>query len=137
MVNFANYCTFNYGACTNLGRIYKILINVQNWSYIPCSTNKVLDKSGRLTRYDTQTGNLCETLSIKPKYFILSMYCMKCNCTCWHRGVKHTSSVTKVFWAIFSGITLDQKMYIIYVPSTQKIVPSHDVVFDEKKSSAL
>ena len=43
----------------------------------------------------------------------------------------------KCFCGIFVGIPHHQKGYLIYVPSTQKIVYSHDVVFDEKKSIEL
>ena len=39
--------------------------------------------------------------------------------------------------SIFVGIPQHQKGYIVYVPSTSKIISSYDVVFDEKISSAL
>ena len=35
------------------------------------------------------------------------------------------------------GIPQHQKGYLVYVPSTRKVILSYDVVFDEKKSSAL
>ena len=41
------------------------------------------------------------------------------------------------FCGIFVGITQHQKCYLIYVPSTQKIVFSQDVLFDENVSSML
>ena len=43
----------------------------------------------------------------------------------------------KGFWGIFVGIPQYQKGYLIYIPSTQKIVSSYDIVFDETSSSAL
>ena len=43
----------------------------------------------------------------------------------------------KGFWGIFIGIPQHQKGYLIYVPSTEKTVSSHDVVFDETFSSEL
>ena len=43
----------------------------------------------------------------------------------------------KVFRGIFVGIPQHQKGYIVYVPSTRKIIHSYDVVFDEIFSSAL
>ena len=38
----------------------------------------------------------------------------------------------KCFRGIFVGIPENQKGYIVYVPSTRKIISSYDVVFDEK-----
>ena len=43
----------------------------------------------------------------------------------------------KRFCGILVGITQHHKGYILYVPSTRKIIYSYDVVFDEKHSSAL
>ena len=43
----------------------------------------------------------------------------------------------KVFCGIFIAITQHHKGYLNYVPSTQKIVSSRDLVFDETFSSAL
>ena len=43
----------------------------------------------------------------------------------------------KGFHGIFVGITQHQKGYLVYVPSTKKIISSYDVVFDESFSSAL
>ena len=43
----------------------------------------------------------------------------------------------KGFRGIFVGITQHQKVYLVYVPSTRKVISSYDVVFDESFSSAL
>ena len=43
----------------------------------------------------------------------------------------------KGFRGIFVGIPEHQEGYLVYVQSTRKIISSYDVVFDEKKSSAL
>ena len=43
----------------------------------------------------------------------------------------------KGFHGIFVGITEHQKGYLVYVPSTRKIISSYDVVFDESFLSAL
>ena len=43
----------------------------------------------------------------------------------------------KGFSSIFVGIPQHQKGYLVYVPSTRKIISSYDVVFDEIFSSAL
>ena len=37
----------------------------------------------------------------------------------------------------FGGIPEHQKGYLVYVPSTRKVIPSYDAVFGEKFSSAL
>ena len=43
----------------------------------------------------------------------------------------------KGFRGIFIGIPEHQKGYIVYVPSTRKVISSYDVVFDESFSIAL
>ena len=43
----------------------------------------------------------------------------------------------KGFHGIFAGIPQHQKVYLLYVPSTRKVIYSYDVVFDESFSSAL
>ena len=43
----------------------------------------------------------------------------------------------KGFCGIFVGIPEHQKGYLVYVPSTRKVICSYDVVFDESFSSAL
>ena len=53
------------------------------------------------------------------------------------KGVKYASPSAKVFCGIFVVIAQHQKGYLVYVPSTRKIVSSYDVVFDESFSSEL
>ena len=43
----------------------------------------------------------------------------------------------KGFCSIFLDITEHQKGYLVYVPSTRKVIYSYDVVFDENIYSAL
>ena len=43
----------------------------------------------------------------------------------------------KGFRGIFVGIPQHQKGYLVYVPSSRKIISSYDVVFDENFSGAL
>ena len=43
----------------------------------------------------------------------------------------------KGFRGIFVVIPEQQKVYLVYVPSTRKMISSYDVVFDEIVSSAL
>ena len=61
-------------------------------------------------------------------------------CTCAVRkSMAHVQTKTlnmhhqaqKYFRGIFVGIPENQKGYIVYVPSTRKIISSYDVVFDE------
>ena len=62
------------------------------------------------------------------------------SCHRWwnHPWLYHSwQSTTNCFCGIFVGIPQHQKGYLIYVPSTQKIVSSHKVVFEETFSSAL
>ena len=43
----------------------------------------------------------------------------------------------KGFRGIFVGIPQHQKWYIVYVPSTRKIISSYDDIFDESLSSTI
>ena len=43
----------------------------------------------------------------------------------------------KGFSSIFVGIPQYQEWYLVYVPSTSKIISLHDIVFDESFSSVL
>ena len=43
----------------------------------------------------------------------------------------------KGFCGIFVGIPQHQKEYLVYEPSTRKIISSYDVLFDKSFSSAL
>ena len=43
----------------------------------------------------------------------------------------------KGFRVIFVGMPQHQKGYLVYVPSTRKVISSYDVVFDKSFSSAL
>ena len=48
-----------------------------------------------------------------------------------------TVELQKVFRGIFVGIPEHQKEYLVYKPSTRKIISSYDAVFDESFSFAL
>ena len=50
-------------------------------------------------------------------------------------NMRHQSQ--KSFRGILVGIPQHQKGYLIYVPSTRKMVSSHAVIFDKKVSNAL
>ena len=53
------------------------------------------------------------------------------------KALNMRNQAQKGFCGIFVGITQHQKWYLVYVPSTRKIISSYDVVFDEIFSSAL
>ena len=50
-------------------------------------------------------------------------------------NMRHQSQ--KGFFSIFVSIPEHQKGYLVYVPSTRKIISSYDVVFDKSFSSEL
>ena len=62
-----------------------------------------------------------------------------------HKATAHVETKTlnmrnqaqKGFRGIFFGNPEHQKGYLVYVPSTRKIISSYNVVFDESFSSAL
>ena len=85
-----------------------------------------------------------QKMSTGTKYSVSNKLVLFCPCVVQklsaHVDVKvlnmrHQSQ--KGFWGIFVGIPQHQKVYLIYIHSTQKIVSSHDVVFDETFSIAL
>ena len=45
--------------------------------------------------------------------------------------MKEKSKPQKGFWGIFVEIPQHKKGYLLYVPSTEKLVYLHDVVFDK------
>ena len=67
-------------------------------------------------------------------------------CPCFvQKATEHVETKTlnmrhqaqKGFCGIFDGIPEHQKGYLVYVPSTRKVISSYDVVFDESFSSEL
>ena len=49
------------------------------------------------------------------------------------KALKICHQAQKGFRGIFIGIPQHQKGYLVYIPSTRKIIYSYDVVFDEKQ----
>ena len=78
----------------------------------------------------------------KPSVSHLNM--LFCPCVV-HKATAHVETKTlnirqkaqKGFHGIFVGIPDHQKGYLVYVPSTRKVILSYDVVFDKSFSSAL
>ena len=83
-------------------------------------------------------------LSTGTKNSLSNLRVLFCPCVV-RKGTAHveTKSVNmfhqaqKGFFSIFVGIPQLQKGYIVYVPSTRKIISSYDVVFYERFSSEL
>ena len=65
------------------------------------------------------------------------MCCMKSYCTRWTKGVKYAPPSTKRLSRYLSWNYTASKVYLVYVPSTRKIIYSYDVVFDESFYSLL
>ena len=84
---------------------------------------------------DPTTPHKLET-GTKPSVSHLRM--LFCSCVV-RKATAHVETKTlnmrhqakKGFRGIFFGILEHQKGYIVYVPSTRKIISSYDVVFDE------
>ena len=127
--DISNHLTLNYVARTGFWIIYSFLVHVHDWSYISYSNKKHLEN-----QYCEQTTP--QKLATGTK-FIIYMCCTKFNCTCWHKGVNHASSNTKWFLWYLCWNPTTPKVYLLYVPSTQKILSFHDIVFDKKNHSTL
>ena len=83
-------------------------------------------------------------LATGTKPLVLHLRVLFCPCVV-HKSTSHVETKTlnmrhqaqTGFRGIFVGIPEHQKVYLVYVPSTRKIISSYDVVFDESFSSAL
>ena len=81
-------------------------------------------------------------LGTKPSVSDLSVILFPCvvRKATAHFGTKTLNmrhQAQKGFRGIFVGIPEHQKVYLVYVPSTRKIISSYNVVFGESFSSAL
>ena len=83
-------------------------------------------------------------LATGTKPLVSHLRVLLCPCVVW-KAMAHVETKTlnmrhqaqKGFRGIFVGIPQHQKGYLVYVPSTRKVILSYDVVFDENNSSAL
>ena len=78
-----------------------------------------------------------ETSSILFTLVILSMCCIKATAHVETKTLNMRHQSQRGFCGIFVGIPQHQKGYIVYVPSTRKIIFSYDIVIDEIFSSVL
>ena len=77
-------------------------------------------------------------LATGTKYSVSHLRVLFCSCVV-RKATAHVETKTlnvrhqaqKEFRGIFVGIPEDQKGYLVYVPSTRKVISSYDVVFDE------
>ena len=126
-----------FGARTCIWLIYIFFTNVHDWSHISGSTNKTLGKWVLWNNYAAQTVKWQKPSVSNLR--VLFCPCVVQNSTAhidWRAlNMRHQSQ--KGFRGIFFGILQHQKGYLIYIPSTWKIVSSHDVVFYKTFYSAL
>ena len=117
MENVAYSCTLSYGTCYSSGSIKPI--------------KDLMNENG-----DTTTPHKLAT-GTKPSVSHLCV--LFCPCVV-QKAMAHVDTkalnmrhqAQKGFRGIFVGITEHQKGYLVYVPSTRKIISPYDVVFDEK-----
>ena len=96
----------------------------------------LINEDGDLTMpYKLATGTKLSVSHLR----VLFCPCVACKATA-HVGTKALNmrhQAQKGFCGIFVGIPQHQKGYLVYLPSSGKIISSYDVVFDEIFSSAL
>ena len=76
--------------------------------------------------------------------FSVTLRVLSCPCVV-QKATAHVETKTlnmrhqaqKGFRGIFVGIPQHKKGFLVYIPSTRKVISSYDVVFDESFSSAL
>ena len=106
-------------------------INVYRRSYFSGSINQISDKQIQRDDHSIQTWNRYKTFSITFRRVIFPGVVRKATAHVDKSG-KYASQNS-----IFVGIPQHQKGYLVYVPSTRKIIFSYDVVFYESFSSLL
>ena len=85
-----------------------------------------------------------QKLATGTKPSVLHLRVLFCPCVV-RKATAHVETKTlnmrhqaqKGFCGIFVGIPEHQKGYLVYIPSTRKVILSYDVVFDKSFSSAL
>ena len=80
---------------------------------------------------------LAQNLSYQAYVFSFSCVVQKSTAHVDTKALNMHHQSQNVFCGIFVGIPQHQKGYLVYVPSTQKIISSYDVVFDKAFSNAL
>ena len=90
---------------------------------------------------DTTTPNKLTTGTKPPVSHLRVIFCpyvvQKATAHVETKALNMRHQSQKGFRGIFFGIPQHQEGYLVYVPSTRKIIYSYDVVFDESFSSAL
>ena len=87
------------------------------------------------TSYKLATGMKPSVSNLRVLFFF--MCCTESYCTRWDKGVNMSHQAQKRFRGIFVGIPQHQRVDLVYVPTSRKIISSYDVVFDDIFSSSL
>ena len=83
------------------------------------------------TPYKLATGTKPSVSHVRVLFFPCVVRKATANVGTKALNMRHQSQ--KEFHDIFVGIPEHQKGYLVYVPSTRKIISSYDVMFDEKR----
>ena len=131
MENIASYWQFNYGAHTQISDkyIHFVLIYTPGNILHGLQIKHLLNQDGEPT-----TQHKMSTVTKLP---VSDLHVLFCPCVVQKSTAHVDKKALKMrhwshqgFRGVFVGIPQHQKGYLIYVPSTRKIVSSHEVVFD-------
>ena len=102
----------------------------------------VLSIKYAINKYSKPTTPFKLATGMKPsvshlRVLFFSCVVQKATANIRKKSLNMRQQAQKGFRGIFVGIPQHQKGYILYVPSTRKIISSYDVVFDESFSITL
>ena len=122
--------TLTYGTCTSFRSLYSVFLMYTADHIFPIfSIKDLINKDGEPTiPFKLVTGTKPSTSHLRVLFFPCVL-----RKTTAHVGTKTLNmrhQAQKCFCGIFIGITQYQKVYLVYLPRTRKIITSYDVVFD-------
>ena len=88
-----------------------------------------------MTQYKLATGTKPSLSHLRVLFFPCVVWKSTAHVETKTLNMRHQAQ--KGFRGIFVGISQHQKEYLVYVPSTRKVISSYDIVFDDSFSSAL
>ena len=137
MENTAYNCTLSYGTCKSSRKLYTFCFNVHDRSYFPVLRIKDLinEDGDTTTPYKLATGTKPSVSHLRVLFGLCVVRKATAHVKTKTLNIRH--QVQKGFRGIFVGISQHQKGYLVYVPSTRKVISSYDVMFDESFVSAL